>query len=359
MIYTPFAYTSITTRLLIGLMMLLPFCASATNVMVQTPLGNFEIELLDDIAPGTVANFLNYVNDGDYDQSFVHRSVAGFVIQGGGFNFVDGELGNVPVDPPIANEFNLSNLRGTVSMAKLPDNPNSATSQWFVNLADNSEGLDTQNGGFTVFGRVVGDGMAVVDQIATLQLANVPGLFPVLPVIDFTGGAILQENLVFTTIDVIGEPPSGDFEINLGIAGSWFNADTNGQGWTFDVVDNDTTQLLASAWFTYDFNPPAANETDGFGSNQHRWFLANGNFTGNSADMQIFAPAAGVFNDPNFLVSNGDPIGSMTVTFSDCSNGQIAFDFNDPNIADDTVDITRITASTLCQAIVDGQLSTN
>jgi len=148
------------------------FPALATNVIMETPLGDIEIELFDEVAPGTVENFLNYVNDGDYENSFVHRSVPGFVIQGGGFNFEAGLQGTVPTDPPIQNEFNRSNVRGTVAMAKLGGDPDSATSQWFINLADNSaslDGGDGQGGGFfTVFGQVVGDGMEVADAIAAL-----------------------------------------------------------------------------------------------------------------------------------------------------------------------------------------------
>ncbi len=113
-----------------------------------------EIDLFEEETPETVANFLNYVNDGDYANTFIHRSVAGFVIQGGGFTFIDGERQSVPTDPPVVNEPGISNLRGTIAMAKLSGDPNSATSQWFINLADNAENLDGQNGGFTVFGQV-------------------------------------------------------------------------------------------------------------------------------------------------------------------------------------------------------------
>ncbi len=355
MINTATIFSSPAIRLLIGLLAWLPIYATATNVMVQTPLGDFEIELLDDAAPATVANFLDYVESGAYNGSFMHRSLEGFVIQGGGFNFINGQLGNVPRNPPVANEFNLSNLRGTVAMAKIPNDPNSATNEWFINLDDNSADLDTQNGGFTVFGRVLDDGMNVVDAIAALPVANVPNLFPVLPVIDFSGGVINAENLVFTTIDVVNTPP--EFGINLGMAGSWFNPATNGQGLVFDVVDTSTTKLLAAAWFTFDINPPGAGDNDGFGSTQQRWFSANGNFSGETAMLQIFSPSGGVFNDSGFMVNRGDPVGTMTVTFSDCENGEIVFDFDSPEVSDDTVEIRRIASSALCQAIVNGDLT--
>lgn len=149
-------------------------------------------------APNSVANFLNYVNDGDYIDSIIHRSVPGFVVQGGGF-VVEGleealndetpddgteavEL--VPTDPPIANEFSeeRSNVRGTIAFARLGGDPDSATSQWFFNLADNSANLDTQNGGFTVFGQVLGEeDLETIDAIADLAVVNATPLFPGFP----------------------------------------------------------------------------------------------------------------------------------------------------------------------------------
>jgi len=355
MIHTAFIVSSLRSRWLVGLLALLPVYASATNVLVETPLGNFEIELFDADAPRTVENFLNYVNDGDYEQSFVHRSIEGFVIQGGGFNFFD-ELGEVPEDPPIANEFNLSNLRGTIAMAKLGGDPDSATNEWFINLDDNSANLDVQNGGFTVFGQVVGNGMDIVDAIAELPIINVPGIFTTLPVIDFTGGVIEAENLVFTNMQVLPEPVAGEFRINLGMAGSWFNPATNGQGWVFDVVDSATIQLLAAAWFTFDINAPGVGAGDGFGNQQQRWFSATGNFDGNTAQLDIFSPGNGVFDNADFLVDRGESVGTMTVSFSDCSTGEISFDFDSPDVIDNTVEIRRIASSALCQAIVDGDL---
>ncbi len=167
-------------------------------VRVETAVGNLSIELFEQTTPVTVANFLNYVRDGDYTGTFFHRVVPNFVVQGGGFRLdSNGTAVEIPEDPPIVNEFNISNTRGTVAMAKLGGDPNSATNQWFVNLADNSANLDSQNGGFTVFGRVIDDGMDVVDAIAALPLFNFGGAFTATPTINFSGVGNLQaENLV-------------------------------------------------------------------------------------------------------------------------------------------------------------------
>ncbi len=169
-----------------------------TTVYVDTVLGGFSIELLDDISPNTVANFLNYVRDGDYDGTFFHRAIPGFVLQGGGFSLgTDGVISEVTSDPAVANEFRLSNIRGTLAMAKLGGNSNSATNQWFVNLADNSANLDAQNGGFTVFARVIGDGMDVVDAIVAQPIFDFGGSFTDLPTINYsTESDITRENVV-------------------------------------------------------------------------------------------------------------------------------------------------------------------
>ena len=117
----------------------------------------------------TAQNFLSYVNDDSYDNSVIHRSVTDFVVQGGGFSsptLPADQLSSNPVaiaqEGPITNEPGNSNLRGTIAMAKLGGQPNSATNQWFINLSDNTF-LDTDNGGYAVFGEVLGDGMTVVD----------------------------------------------------------------------------------------------------------------------------------------------------------------------------------------------------
>ena len=130
----------------------------ATQVALTTPLGEIRVELHDD-KPVTVANFLAYLNGGLYGNSFSQRLVPGFILQGGGYTLQGNTVTRVPAFAPIINEYSVgqtrSNLIGTIAMAKLGGDPNSATSEWFLNLADNSSNLDNQNGGFTVFGNVV------------------------------------------------------------------------------------------------------------------------------------------------------------------------------------------------------------
>ena len=126
--------------------------------------GAVSIEMLSDVAPLNVENFLGYVDDNTFDKTVIHRSIADFVIQGGSFTATL-PIESVVTRDPVVNEFSLSNLRGTLSMAKLPDQPDSATSGYFINMADNSNILDTQNGGFTVFARVIGSGMDIADAI--------------------------------------------------------------------------------------------------------------------------------------------------------------------------------------------------
>ncbi|MBS0424337.1 MAG: peptidylprolyl isomerase [Proteobacteria bacterium] len=189
-------------------------------------MGQFCIELFDTQTPVTTANFLQYIHSDAYTNGIFHRSVPGFVIQGGGFKIVDGtsekSLAAVNTFSPIINEFKISNTRGTVAMAKLGGNPNSATSQWFVNLADNSANLDNQNGGFTVFGRVIFNGMSVFDAIAKLKIANLGGSLNAIPTINTSGSVNSTNDLVqithIETADVTGIFSDGmlSFPVDIG-----------------------------------------------------------------------------------------------------------------------------------------------
>ncbi|MGE0482434.1 MAG: peptidylprolyl isomerase [Phycisphaerae bacterium] len=147
------------------------------RVRIDTTMGSFTIELDNRASPNTVANFLQYIDDNFYDGTIIHRVVPGFVVQGGGYlpGLVEKE-----VRPAIEGEApnGLSNIRGTVAMALRAGNADSATSQFFVNLVDNTF-LDAQN--FTVFGRVID--MTVVDQIGTVETTTSNG-FNDVPVTD-------------------------------------------------------------------------------------------------------------------------------------------------------------------------------
>jgi len=108
----------------------------------MVPFGNIDVALTDNLTPQTVENFLTYINSGSFVDNIFHRSVPGFVIQGGGFNFsvVSGgaAAGLVPTIAPVPFEKGLSNVAGTIAMAQSGGNQSSATSQWFINMADNS-----------------------------------------------------------------------------------------------------------------------------------------------------------------------------------------------------------------------------
>ena len=141
---------------------------------VATTLGNFDIILYSHATPKTVDNFLDYVDAGSYDHSFFHRSVSNFIIQGGGYRHKGANgFTKITKNDPVHNEPGISNLAGTVAMAKVAGNPDSATSEFFVNVSDsNASNLDTQNEGFTVFGRVAGGGLSVAQQINGLPVGD-------------------------------------------------------------------------------------------------------------------------------------------------------------------------------------------
>ena len=264
----------------ITLIILLIFSYSAligaTTIKMDVTIGNqssnsIYFELYDNVAPVTVNNFISYVSSGDYINSLIHRSVSGFIVQGGAFTYnpnydsdarfigmsgnlvefadpVTGELGVRPIGEtyfvdankdgvadvdasgnvitrinsglstiterePITNEFSLSNTRGTLAMATLSGDPNSATSQWFINLADNSGNLDTQNGGFTVFGQVLGNGMDFFDAVSNLATnpfgSAIDPQLGDLPVVNYDPFTlVLEENIVrVTNVGVVSAVP--------------------------------------------------------------------------------------------------------------------------------------------------------
>jgi len=159
-----------------------PSLAANPQVELETSAGAIKLELYPDATPKTVENFLKYVNAGHYNGTQFHRVIKGFMIQGGGY---DSEFRQRPTRPPIAIEAEqsvkagLSNKPGTVAMARTGD-PNSAQSQFFINVGDNKRldfrSPDAQGYGYTVFGKVI-SGMDVVEKIAQAP-TGAAGPFP-------------------------------------------------------------------------------------------------------------------------------------------------------------------------------------
>jgi peptidyl-prolyl cis-trans isomerase A (cyclophilin A) len=148
-------------------------------------------------------------------------------------------LTSVATSPAVINEPKLSNVRGTIAMAKLGGQPNSATSQWFINLANNSAGgaaLDTQNKGFTVFGQVLGDGMQVVDAIAAVSRFNLGGAATSIPLRNYTSTdasnnvEITEENLVLITDIVVTDAAINTHSEITPVANTLINSSNNGGG---------------------------------------------------------------------------------------------------------------------------------
>ncbi len=155
--------------------------ATPPRILLQTSLGDITLELSPNAAPLTCANFLQYVDEGFYNQTLFHRVIPDFMVQGGGFK--PGML-QKETRAPVKNESanHLKNLRGTVAMARM-QNPDSATAQFFINVVDNAY-LDgsASKPGYTVFARVI-NGMDVVDKIASVATTRV-GMMSDVPVDD-------------------------------------------------------------------------------------------------------------------------------------------------------------------------------
>jgi len=200
-------------------------CPSCPTYRFNTNLGNIDVLLTPNVAPQTVANFLSYVNAGYYNNSIFHRLVNGFVVQGGGYQYVAGQTAPnnavaIPQGNAIPNEFNVTNGQGTIAMALTNGsngtaNPASATSEWFFNLVGNGGQLDSQL--FTVFGSVVNSsalnsskpaGLAVLNNMNLLTAEDLDPPYDVnfstCPVTN--GGAFL---LVNSIVPLPTAPPTG------------------------------------------------------------------------------------------------------------------------------------------------------
>ena len=230
-----------------ALCVLLSFNVRSTIVEIRTSLGTIEVNLFDNTTPKTVANFLTYVDSGAYANNVVHRSVSNFVVQGGGFQYTGPvslsasnqfTLDVVETGQSVVNEPKLSNVRGTIAMAKT-SNPNSATSQWFINLSNNANSLDvaTNAGGFTVFGQVIGNGMDVVDAIAALQVLGGANdfVFKEIPLKNYTAEDInnevdLTDEHFVVISDIVATDRAADTAANLNPTANTLINSSNGGG---------------------------------------------------------------------------------------------------------------------------------
>lgn len=180
----------------------LSYSSQATIVEFQTSHGNFKVNLHDETTPKTVENFLNYVNNGSFDNTIIHRTVDDFVVQGGGAKF-EGTLPPtwIDVNSTITNEPVYSNVAGTISMAKQSGKIDSATSQWFINTKNNASVLDAIDiyggGAYAVFGEVIDDGMDVVNAIAAVPRCDTRHSgFRELPMPDYSSAQCFDASVI-------------------------------------------------------------------------------------------------------------------------------------------------------------------
>lgn len=242
----------------VAMLTLLTACSSAKATVVRfaTVLGNVDVRLYDKATPLSVQNFLGYVNRGDYNNTMIHRSISDFVIQGGGWKF-DGTQKTEPQDyplitaqAPVTNEPGISNLAGTLAYAKVgpptgqqptPQTINSATKEWFFNLKDNSSNLNNQNGGFTVFGRVLGNGMNVVNAIAALPKYEFLGAWSDAPMRNYSPAQwenyvpVDGDNVVSLTVSVLNFK-AGDYDFNGTVNAADYTVWRNAFGSTTDAA---------------------------------------------------------------------------------------------------------------------------
>ncbi|HUY90417.1 MAG TPA: SdrD B-like domain-containing protein [Pirellulales bacterium] len=235
---------------------------------VDTNYGNFQIELLPSAAPQSVANFLSYIESGAFTDTIFHRSVPNFIVQTGGFTSSTttytstSQFTTIPTNAPIPLEYNLPNIAGTVAMARTSV-ANSATDEWFINTVDNTNTLGASNsGGYAVFGKIIGNGMQVVNAIAAVPTtAADSSTFQSLPVgsnnqLVRISSVTLDsiDGTVFSDVNGNGQMDSGE----QGVAGRTVYIDQGGTGsltasdpqTTTDANGNYTFAGLAAGTYT-------------------------------------------------------------------------------------------------------------
>jgi len=269
------------------------------SIRLRTTFGDIFVTLTPEAAPATVDNFMEYLTSGDYEDTFFHRSLPGGagtpqLIEAGRFTFPeDSPTGVVPVRvlDPIVNEFNQSNVRGTISMVLPEGQPDGATNAWFINVANNNEEnfgeLDAVDGGATVFGTINAAGMEVVDRIAAECTEDLGGDFPEIPVLGDVSAGLSRDQVILITETTefagVGAPISAVLPGSRSIG-------TSDIATAFATILNPSDQIAAScriqpitdvpAVFEYFQTDPATNAPIGdnsFASTQIEFDFSCGN----------------------------------------------------------------------------------
>ena len=224
---------------------------AATLGTFHTPVGSWQVEFFDEDKPVTVSNFLKYATSGRYQNQFIHRWDDAFVIQGGGWRVdTSGQQWQIaPVERygNITNEYSVgrtfSNSYGTIAMARQAGNTNSASSEWFFNLGDNSF-LDRVDGGFTVFGRLVGGTNALnrfIPPPPTQGIFFDTNIFPELPV--------LSTNLQFTDLIYVQLELRRDMELEVKRSVGGAELTWNSVAGVTNILEY-SAELSTNAWIT-------------------------------------------------------------------------------------------------------------
>ncbi|MDZ7791890.1 MAG: peptidylprolyl isomerase [Xanthomonadales bacterium] len=290
------------------------------RVWLDTDYGPIIVELDPGAAPVTVENFLKYTDDGFYDGTVFHRVVEDFVIQGGGFE--DGIVFKEPTYDPIENEADngLLNTRGTISMARSSD-PASATSQFFINTVDN-DNLDpnSESAGYAVFGEVV-FGLENVDKIAALNTSSLNTQYGTLR--DYPRSSPTIRRAVRTN----GFPLMPDH------SGSWYDPQTDGVGFNIEIADDNAGNGPIANVYWYNFD-----------EQRQFWLVGSTPFDYGATEVtvELFSHPAdeegtGFQNPPE---SNFSSYGTLTLSFSDCTSGTVAYDM--PGYGNGEIAIARL-----------------
>ncbi len=277
---------------------------------VHTSAGDIVIELFPNHAPKTVDNFLRYVDEGFFDDLIFHRVVPNFMIQGGGYT--DQIAYREPDYAPIINEAGngLLNRRGTIAMARTSD-PNSATTQFFINLVHN----DFLDGDYAVFGKVL-RGMETVDKIAGLSTSPISTPYG-------------------TWTDYPRNPPvihravrSAGFPLMAEHSGSWYDEDNSGVGFNIEIANNASGDGPLAIVYWYNFA----------GGGQF-WLTGQNTFDwgANEVTVDLYSAEAGSFQNAE---SDFEVYGSLTIRFDGCANGTASYSL--PGFGSGEIELTRL-----------------